>query len=990
MNQQNNHEICYIDVPNSWDTALPVGNGIIGAMVFREENVLHIAMNHYDCYFHSIPGRYAFQRDTRPAETYEEMCRKADLAREQKEIERSHYVKTLRDVQKTTRPSYRGRSDPMGGEILLTLDEGVDLHHSCLRLRIEQAVITLEAGDEENRVTAEIWAARERDGIMLCLTQSRDHLWKDCRMVIPPAVGMKPYGVEYTTGTGKLCMKTVYESAEDPDGFSQELALNFDIPDGEEAAVSQGCISLNGGGTRITGAVTLQPGTGKAENLAELLVKESAAAKLVHQEYWEQFWSGRVRLPDVMLERLWYLQLYLLDCSCGRGGLYSEQACGLSGLWDIRRPNMWGNSWYWDVNIQSSFWGCACAGHPELLKVFCDGYLSYEQDIRAYTRAVYGREGWALDYPFTLYHCIQPWCAQFLWQYYQYSGDKEFLEEKAYPVFLEQIAFFQQISEKDDQGIRHMRYDISPEQGPVSTDSVITVSCIRRLIGMTVEAGSVLNRPKQEIREMEELLKELPQYPLTEDGSRYKESLLVQDDLFLRHPSILMPLFPAEEMEFHLGEEERLRWENTLSFVAGHIEVGTFGMGWLAAAAAKLGRGQTALRLIYEKGLDYVLHTNGLGYEESERYLNCCHLTKPAHYLPAMIEFGGGLVNAVNQMLLQTGKDGEIRIFPAVPGEEENLIKKVVQYREDDENVEAVYDKWEDVSFTGFAAPGGFRVSAARREGRTVYLKVESRRESVLQLVLPDELSEDGNSCMVKRLMRAGESVCWGEEPDLERDTNIETPAVLRHVAARTHRRVFLGADRHTAYCQAVDACICAYLLANDFKYVPTPYIFDFGTGEQEKNYDDSYPIQIAIGGQTSLYSAVPRRIGAEEYRQDRGYGFEHAESISSRDSGGPDDLRRDFLEGDGEAVFIISLPKGKYDFLLICGDEAEESFTNLELPLHKTAVSTGRLAAGEFGCKTLPVIHERDGELSIRITTKAGFKWKLNAIFVNKEYRLP
>lgn len=652
---------------------------------------------------------------------------------------------------------------------------------------------------------------------------------------------------------------------------------------------------------------------------------------------------------------------------------------------------MWGNMWYWDVNIQSSFWGCGCAGHMELLKVFCDGYLSYEKDIRAYTKMVYGRDGWALDFPHTLYHCIQPWCAQFLWQYYQYSGDRTFLEKKAYPVFQEQIAFFEQISQKDEAGIRHMKYDISPEQGPVTTDSVITISCIRKLLWMAVEAGGILNRPEQEIRRMEKLLKELPPYQLTADGSRYKDSLLVQDDIFLRHPSMLMPLFPAEETDLDLEGEERTLWENTLSYAAEHIEVGTFGMGWLATAAARLGMGQTALRLLYEKGLDYVLHTNGFGYEESERYLNCCHLTKPAHYLPVMMEFGGGLVSAVNQMLLQTGRNGEIRVFPAIPDGEEYLIKKVMQYREDDQNVEGVYDRWEDVSFNGFLAPGGFRVSAVRKEGRTVFVKVESSRDALLQLVLPKELSEYGEVYTVKRQMQAGESACWGTEPETQCGNNgLKMQEVLCHVAARTHRRVFLGADRHTAYCQAVDACTCAYLLANDFKYVPTPYIFDFGIGVQEKNYDDSYPLQIAIGGQTALYSSAPRRIGAEEYRQEKGYGFCGVTGIGGADRGGPDALRRDFLEGTVETVFVICLPKGKYDFLLICGDESEESCTNIELLGYGTVISTGRLAAGEYGCKTLPVMQERDGELSIRLCGGKGFKWKLNAMFVNKEYGLP
>lgn len=88
--------------------------------------------------------------------------------------------------------------------------------------------------------------------------------------------------------------------------------------------------------------------------------------------------------------------------------------------------------------------------------------------------------------------------------------------------------------------------------------------------------------------------------------------------------------------------------------------------------------------------------------------------------------------------------------------------------------------------------------------------------------------------------------------------------------------------------------------------------------------------------------------------------------------------------------MFILSLPKGKYDLLFICGDEEESSYTRINLPEYGTAVSTEKLGAGCFGSKILPVVQEHDGELRIAIGTKKGYRWKLNAMFVKKEYALP
>jgi alpha-L-fucosidase 2 len=74
-------------------------------------------------------------------------------------------------------------------------------------------------------------------------------------------------------------------------------------------------------------------------------------------------------------------------------------------------------------------------------------------------------------------------------------------------------------------------------------------------------------------------------------------------------------------------------------------------------------------------------------------------------------------MNAVNEMLLQSwsptlGKlDSEvIRVFPAVPA------------------------AWRDVEFNDLRAEGGYRVSATRRQGITVHVKVVASRAGTLRL----------------------------------------------------------------------------------------------------------------------------------------------------------------------------------------------------------------------------------------------------------------
>ena len=45
------HSVLFDRVDTSWDTALPLGNGVFGAMVFYRNGVLSMPMNHYEVYY---------------------------------------------------------------------------------------------------------------------------------------------------------------------------------------------------------------------------------------------------------------------------------------------------------------------------------------------------------------------------------------------------------------------------------------------------------------------------------------------------------------------------------------------------------------------------------------------------------------------------------------------------------------------------------------------------------------------------------------------------------------------------------------------------------------------------------------------------------------------------------------------------------------------------------------------------------------------------
>ncbi|MCL2571550.1 MAG: glycoside hydrolase family 95 protein [Defluviitaleaceae bacterium] len=871
------HEIIFDGVYNSWNNALPLGNGKMGAMVFFENHELHIALNHYDHYYKDVKSSPLGKK------TYKEYRDLVDKARESENYQHSHYIDTLNPNAKNNRPKWSTTSYPMAGEIVIPICDTIE--DFTLRLIIEEGVVMFESP----AATVRIWIAASKDCLFV------EGLWEDAK---PLSEKTTQYETSFT--------------------------------------VQNDCL-----------VATVIP-----ENHNDLLqIKDALAAE--HAAHWRNFWRAKVQLPDYFLETLWYLHLYNLGCASGIGGRYFHQACGLNGLWDIRRPNLWASTWYWDVNIQEAFWPVFSANQLELAKHFCDAYLSYADKIQAYTQAHYGYDGWALDYPHMLYHCIQPWCAQFLWRYYSYSGDIEFLREKAYPVFVKQIEHYKRIATKDG----HIMYDISPEQGPITQDSVATIATIKQLLKYTIKAAKILNRSEAEVNEYTCLHINCPDYPTTADGTRLKDSSMAPDDLFFRHPSILMPIFPCEEeLDHNLALE-------TLKYASENTEIGVFGAGWLASAAAKLGEGTAALRLLYEKGIDYFIHSNGLGYEESERYVNHCLITKPPLYPPAMMEPSGGIVMAVNQMLLKD--DDIIEVFPAIPDGTDNLATKKLPYRHQNTVLQGNYLAWDNCRFDGMLAAGGFEVSAQRANGETTWIHIKSNQVVTLKLCTPEGI--------IEKEMTPGEEFTYGTPQTLQKNT----PRVQTRQSPTTRRRIFIGEDRHTDFYRKIDSFVCPYLLGSTHQYQMLPYIFDFGDTTQERDYDKVFHKAFCISGRSIVFMGAPRRVGLDMYDENIGYGFSSLEEMTCED----------FIEGTMPIDFVIKLPRGKYNALIISIDEEKTSQTHINLPHIGGKIEGKVIKPGKYQCQIIPFMQETDGLFRIGLSSDPGHKWTLNAIFLAKEY---
>ncbi len=1000
------HTIVFKNTDNHWDNALPLGNGCFGAMVYYEKNTLNIPMNHYEVYYNIAEN--VLPSDMLLASPACEDKGGAHKRRLQRAIDNTPqggepYANyrpersAVNDLETTT-AGFDG-SYPKTGDMRFSFSDKLENCEHTLTLFTNDAktVLSLKKGDSGLFVDTVV--ARE-DCVINHIRQTESGLLTSLTLEMTPQRSLEMPKIEYKecnnttfcyTVTRMLGKKTFVFSG------VVRLAGAFGHLDGNKIVID----SADKDFYILTAVFTdfrYKDTQGEGINQIDRFEKDLPDMLLKHKEYWDGFFArSSVTLPDKFLERVYVINQYALDCSSGKDGIMKHHACGLNGLWDIRHPSLWGSMWYWDVNIQAAFAGVFSSNRIELARVFSDGLLTYVDLAKKSAGDIHALSGIAGDYPYNFYYCVWPWCAQYLWYIYEYTLDKEYLEKDAFPVFTGLCEFYCGLFKYDsERGYYSVFPDISPEQGPLTHDSTITVASVKYLFKFTLEAADILGRDFDCRERCVEIMNNMAPYALSENGTygvHLKDSADAPDNMWLRHPSMLMPVFPIGEFDL---DNDKKAWEtvsNTVDFLEDNAEIGVFGGSWIAAVAARLGRGQTALRLLYERGIDHMLRTNGLTAEKTDRFVNYCLTVRQPLYYPCMMEFTGEMLAATNEMLLNS-VGGLIRVFPALPDGSPEHARSIRQGRAHQHyhDLYAQYDAWRDVRFDNLLARGAFEISASLCKGQLEFIKVHSKRGGkacVCSPYLTEEYSVFGadfwrDNNIIEFDTEAGKTYVISKTADVITEY-AEDDCYNEQILSRmtyTKRTIYLGEDSEARYHMAVDREMRDWYFGNLRIPNQTMYKFDF-TNNAVKRYSDVMPRQTNCAEKrpVELMGFLPVGDDNLQFTDYQGYGFKGDVKIITRD--GPDGLRCDFASGQGDAEFVIEAPRGQYELFVVSGDENEDSMTVLRA-VNGLAPKCDITKKGEYQCKTVPVIIDEGESIRLKISTEAGYSWKINYIILN------
>ena len=299
---------------------------------------------------------------------------------------------------------------------------------------------------------------------------------------------------------------------------------------------------------------------------------------------------------------------YLMISASRQGGT----AMNLQGLWnwEIRPP--WSSNYTTNINTQMNYWPALSCGLKECIAPYFDFLEKVIKEGKKTAAIHFGCRGFCLGHNTDYWHSTHPvgvvhgqreategsgryaffplggaWLCQELWRYYAYTGDAEFLKNKAYPM-LREAALFCLDFLVEHEGWFMTCPSTSPENAfttesgetaSIAYASTIDMTIIREVFGDFEKMCQVLNIQDELLKEIEEKKERL--YPFK--TGRFGQLLEWAEDFDEpepghRHLSHLYGLFPSE---LFYGQADLI--EACRKSIRRRIENGGGHTGWSCA-----------------------------------------------------------------------------------------------------------------------------------------------------------------------------------------------------------------------------------------------------------------------------------------------------------------------------------------------------------------------------------------------------------------------
>jgi alpha-L-fucosidase 2 len=460
-------------------------------------------------------------------------------------------------------------------------------------------------------------------------------------------------------------------------------------------------------------------------------------SRVIWKEYWDK--SG-VALGDEFLEKIWYNNLYFLNCAVKEG----VNTPGLFANWSYNDiGTAWHGDYHMNYNTQQPFWVTFSSNHLEknlsyvsLVEFLMGVSRRWARDYYNLPGAYFPHSAYPVDMTMNSYPvphwgweiCETPWTVQGLWWHYLYSGDREFLRTRGFQPIKEAVEFLvAYLKRPEARGPQWNddKYHIFPTIPPelyalrpgfkYNYDCTVDLTLVKFIFDAFEKAVNVLGLQEQErllVADIRDILNNYPKYPTALSEKYGKVIVSVPEEhsqVIYNVPNALITVFPGEDHGLHSDPATLDLLKNT--FLNQQNEGGN-DLVFKNLQAARIGMLDIEK---FKRQINYCLLPNGTASDRAiqvhGRYNDFGNYGFMDHMGVWFENFALPVV--INECLMQSYK-GTIRLFPNWPAEK-------------------------DAEFHNLRAAGAFLVSASLKNGKVEYIRIVSEAGEQLNLILPWE-----------------------------------------------------------------------------------------------------------------------------------------------------------------------------------------------------------------------------------------------------------